>query len=93
MHRMNLDTFMKVKGYACIYKANEERVDDIMLDDITITLVRESKPKKLFQWFLKNDYNIAEVYRGIYYVTKEKEGLGHIALDLLFTINDKCMLC
>jgi len=70
---MNLDTFMKVKGYACIYKANEEHIDDIMLDDITITLVRESKPKKLFRWFQENDYDIAEVYRGIYYVTKEKE--------------------
>ena len=70
---MNLDTFMKVKGYACIYKANEEHIDDIMLDDITITLVRESKPKKLFRWFQENDYNIVEAYRGIYYVTKDKE--------------------
>lgn len=70
---MNLDTFMKVKGYACIYKANEEHIDDIMLDDITITMVRESKPKKLFKWFKENDYHIVEKYRGIYYVTKEKE--------------------
>ena len=47
---MNVDTFIKVVGYACLYKANEVYVDDIQLEDITITLVRESHPYKLLKW-------------------------------------------
>lgn len=30
---MNVDTFVKVIGYACMYKASEVHVGDICLDD------------------------------------------------------------
>ena len=33
---MNLNTYMKVIAYACLYKAYEEHVDDIKLEEITI---------------------------------------------------------
>lgn len=69
---MNVDTFVKVIGYACMYKASEVHVGDIDLDDITITLVREGKPRELLKWFMKNDYEVREVYRGIYYVEKAR---------------------
>ena len=68
---MNLNTYMKVIAYACLYKAYEERVDDISLDEITITMVRERKPEKLFQWFENNGYQVEEVFKGIYYVIQE----------------------
>lgn len=68
---MNLNTYMKVIAYACLYKAYEEQVDDIKLDEITITMVREGKPERLFHWFVKNGYQIEEVFKGIYYVSKE----------------------
>ena len=68
---MNVDTFIKVVGYACLYKANEKYVDEISLDDITLTLIRESYPRKLFLWFEENGYHIEEKYPGIYYVTKK----------------------
>lgn len=67
---LNVDTFIKVVGYACLYKANEVYVDDIRLDDMTITLVRERYPRKLFQWFSKNGFAIIEKYPGIFYVDK-----------------------
>lgn len=70
---LNLDTYVKVIGYACMYKASEVHVGDIDLNDITITLVREGKPRELFKWFERNDYEVREVYKGIYYV--EKEGI------------------
>ena len=68
---LNLDTYVKVIGYACMYKASEVHVGDIELDDITITLVREGKPRELLKWFDKNDYKVFEKYNGIYYVEKE----------------------
>lgn len=68
---LNLDTYVKVVGYACMYKASEVHVGDIDLEDITITLVREGKPRELLKWFVKNDYEVHEKYKGIYYVEKE----------------------
>ena len=50
---MNLNTYMKVIAYACLYKAYENYLDEITLDQITITMVREKKPRKLFHWFEK----------------------------------------
>ena len=67
---LNLDTYVKVVGYACMYKASEVHVGDIDLDDITITLVREGKPRELLKWFAKNEYVVRQVYKGIYYVEK-----------------------
>ena len=66
-----MNTYLKVVAYACLYKTQEEPVDGIKLDDITITLVREGKPQKLFQWFEENGYQINEKYKGIYYIDKE----------------------
>ena len=78
---MNLNTYMKVVAYACLYKAYEEQVDDIKLDEITITMVRERKPEKLFHWFEKNRYQIEEVFDGIYYVSKEGYFLTQIIVS------------
>ncbi|MBQ8804039.1 MAG: hypothetical protein IJZ53_10415 [Tyzzerella sp.] len=68
---MNVNTFLQVIAYACLYKMYEEHVDDIRLDDITITLVREVKPVKLFRWFRENGYQVDKKYEGIFYVIKE----------------------
>lgn len=67
---LNVDTYVKVVGYACLYKASEVHVGDIDLDDITLTLVRAGKPRELLKWFEKNDYEVREVYKGIYYVER-----------------------
>lgn len=67
---MNVDTFMKAIGYACLYKANEVYVDDIRLEDITITLVRDRYPYKLFKWLREKGFLIYEKYPGIFYVEK-----------------------
>ena len=68
---MNVNTYLKVLAYAYLYKSYEEHVDDIGLNEITITLVRERNPVKLFQWFADNGYEIVETYKGIFYITKE----------------------
>lgn len=78
---MNLNTYMKVLAYACLYKAYEEYVDDIKLDEITITMVREKKPVKLLHWFEENGYLIKEVFKGIYYVTRDNHFLTQIIVS------------
>ena len=65
---LNIDTFFKVEGYACLYKSYGDTVDAIKEHDITITLIRNAKPVRLIQYFKENHYQVSLPYRGIYYV-------------------------
>ena len=91
----NINTFYKVTGYACLYKAYEGAGEIINADDVTISIVRETKPEKLFKYFKDNGLEVAMPYKGIYYVcgllpfptqviaTSELEQEGHIWLKAL----------
>lgn len=92
---LDIDTFYKVGAYASLYKSYGETVDSIKADDITVSLVRESKPDGLFRYFEENDYLVSNPYHGIYYierkvlfatqiiVTKELDGDAHIWMSAL----------
>jgi len=54
-------------------------VDDILLDEITLTFIRESKPVKLFKKLKKEKFFIEEKYPGIYYIIKER----HIKIQVI----------
>ncbi len=64
---VNIDTFYKVLSYACLYKAETGAVDEIQDTDITISLVREGKPKKLLKQ-LGEKYSVVSQSPGIYRV-------------------------
>ena len=68
---LNVDTYFKTLAYACLYKAKAPKVDGIDAEDITITMARERKPVKLLYWFQEHEYEIAEQYKGIYYIKKD----------------------
>ncbi len=68
---MNTNTFFKVLSYAYLYKTHEKHVNDIKLEDITLTMVRHSYPRDLLRWFRQNGYQVTETYPGIYYIVKE----------------------
>ena len=72
---------LELIAYACLYKAYENYVDEILLEEITITMVREKKPMKLFGWFEKNGYQIQEAYKGIYYVTRDEQFMTQIIVS------------
>lgn len=84
-----------MEGYACLYKSYGETVDAVKADDITMTLVRETKPKGLFRYFEEHGYQVSNPYAGIYYVrgntlfpaqivvTKELDSEAHIWLKAL----------
>ena len=66
---LNLDTFYKVLGYACLYKYETGSVDEVLDTDITISLLREDKPRKLLKQ-LSQKYKVEEKAPGIYRIDK-----------------------
>lgn len=64
---LNIDDLYKVLGYACIYKSETGGLDEISDTDITISLIRENKPRKLLGQ-LSARYKIEEKTKGIYRV-------------------------
>ena len=67
---LNVNTLIKVIGYGCLYKVNESYLNEIELDDITISLVREGYPRELFKWLKSKNCTIQEAFKGIYYIKK-----------------------
>lgn len=65
---LNIDSFYKAQAYAALYKSYGETVDAIKADDITVTLVREARPKGLFHYFEENGCQVQKGGRGIYYI-------------------------
>ena len=93
--QMDIDVLYKVIGYACLYKAYGEEVDSRQAKEITVSLVREAKPEKLFAYLRTHQMKVTNPYLGIYYmmegflfpvqiiVTKELEFNTHIVLKSL----------
>lgn len=92
---LNIDAFYKAAAYACLYKAYGETVDERKADDITVSMLRESRPDGLFSYFRDCGIRIENPYRGIYYVmdsvlfptqiivSKELDRRNHIWLKAL----------
>ena len=93
---LDIDTFYKVSGYACLYKAYGKSVDAVRADDVTVSLVRERRPEGLFRYFEEHGgYSVSNPDPGIYYVegnvlfptqiivTEELDSEGHIWLRAL----------
>lgn len=68
---LNYDTFLKGIAYTYLYKSNEAHVDDILLENMTLSFIRERKPRKLFKRLQKEHFLIEEKWKGIYYIIKE----------------------
>ena len=92
---LSIDVVSKVQGYAHLYKAYGGSVNEIKFDDISATLIRESKPEALFKYFTENEYKVSNPYNGIYYIEnglkiptqiivgRELKRENHIWLNLL----------
>lgn len=68
---LGIDDYFKVLAYACLYKSFGTSDNAILAEEITVTLVRDLKPKKLLAWFTENGYVVEQPYGGIYYIRKE----------------------
>lgn len=65
---LDIDVFYKTTAYACLYKSYGKTLDEIKEDDVTVSLIRENKPKRLFQYFREHGYKLSNPFNGIYYV-------------------------
>jgi hypothetical protein len=68
---LNFDTYVKVMGYAYLYKAGEKHTGEIDINDITMTFVRSKYPKKLMAMLGEDGYTISNPYKGIYYIERD----------------------
>ena len=66
---LTIDDFSKTLAYAFLYKGYGKRVNQIPLEELTISLFREKYPKKMFKMLTDSGFVIKEKYPGIYYVT------------------------
>ena len=58
----------KTIGYACLYKGYGKHVDQIPIEELTVSIFRESYPRKLFLTLAQQGHKIEEKYAGIYYI-------------------------
>ena len=68
---LNYDVFLKGLAYAYLYKSNEAYVDEILLEEVTLTFVREKRPIKLFKKLREKKFHVEEKCPGIYHIIKE----------------------
>ncbi len=67
---LGIDQFFKGIAYICLYKSLGKSADEIKVEDLTLTFVRERYPAKLIGRLQALECEITEEYPGIYYVTK-----------------------
>lgn len=91
---LNIDDFFKTLAYAFLYKSLGRKTDEILLEELTVSLFRAQKPWKLIKRLEGYGYEITNPADGIYYVngmvipvqiiaTKELHGNAALGLKVL----------
>ena len=65
---LSIDDFYKAQGYGLIYKGYDRKVNELPIEEMTLTLVRHSYPRELMRMLKKIGFIIDEPYNGIYRV-------------------------
>lgn len=63
---LSIDDFYKAVGYAFIYKGYDRKVDELPIENMTLTLVRHAYPRDLIKALKRSDFVVNEQYPGIY---------------------------
>ena len=67
---LSIDDFFKVYGYACFYKSDTQRVNEIKSEDVTITFVSMRYPREMCKHLEQVlQRRITEAGPGIYYIS------------------------
>ena len=64
---LSIDDFYKVQGYGLIYKGFDKRVNELPVEDMTITLVRHSYPREMLKALKSSGFIITKPHSGIYH--------------------------
>jgi hypothetical protein len=65
---MNIDDFAKTLGYALLYKGYGKKVNQVPMEELSVSMVRAVYPRKMFAQLRKQGHEIVEKYPGIYYI-------------------------
>ena len=66
---LSVDDFYKAYGYACFYKADTGKTNEIPAEEISITFVSKNYPRKMIRHLINaRKYTIEKKEAGIYYV-------------------------
>ena len=65
---LSIDDFYKAQGYGLIYKGYDRKVNELPIEEMTLTLVRHLYPRELMRTLKKIGFIINEPYNGIYRV-------------------------
>ena len=65
---LNIDDFFKTIGYAYLYKGLGEHVNQIPLEELTVSIFRDAKPRKLMKELDEYGCTIEKYAPGIYYI-------------------------
>ena len=63
---LSIDDFYKAVGYAFIYKGYDRKVDELPIENMTLTLVRHAYPRELIKTLKRSGFAVKEKYPGIY---------------------------
>jgi len=69
---LTIDDYYKTVSYASLYKSSGETAGRIPAEEVTVSIFRESYPRKLFEELKKMGSVIKEYRPGIYYITGRK---------------------
>ncbi|MBQ6971716.1 MAG: hypothetical protein IJP86_05090 [Synergistaceae bacterium] len=65
---LSIDDFYKAAGYSFIYKGYDRKVDELHIEDMTLTLVRHAYPRELMKVLVRTGFTVSEHHPGIYRV-------------------------
>lgn len=77
---LTIDDYYKAQGYALIYKGYDRKVNELPVEDMTLTIVRHAYPRELIKELEKEGHAIGSDHPGIYSV----KGKGIIPTQIEF---------
>ena len=81
---LSIDDFYKVYGYTCFYKADTPSVNQISVNELTITFISRKYPKKLLRHLeLERGFAIQKIESGIYYIVGDAIPIQFIVANKL----------
>ena len=63
---LSIDDFYKAQGYGLIYKSFDRKVNELPVQDMTITLVRHAYPREMIKALRASGFTVTQPYAGIY---------------------------
>lgn len=81
---LSIDDFYKVYGYTCFYKADTPSVNQIEVNELTITFISRKYPRKLLRHLeLERGFAIQKIESGIYYIVGDAIPIQFIVANKL----------